>query len=335
MIPARLVRKQRWIITMLLLLIAVMLIIGAGWGDASLPYGRIWPTLMGEGSFKEQFILFSIRLPRMVICLLAGMALALSGAILQQLTRNDLADPGILGIHSGAGVAVTVLFLFIPLETGTHAFAIPLAAFVGALAVSGIIYGLAYERNRGLQPMKLVLIGIGCSLALSGAMIMMISTADRRDVDFIAQWLAGNLWGDDWPFILALLPWLVCLIPYAFWKSKPLDLLALGEATARSVGVSVERERFRLLIASVALAASAVSVAGSISFIGLMAPHMAKRLVGPRSRLHFPIAALIGGFLLLAAGTVGKQLTEPDGIPAGVMAALIGAPYFIYLLLKK
>jgi iron complex transport system permease protein len=335
MIPVRLLRKQRWIMAILFLLIIVMFVIGAGWGEASLPYRRILPTLLGEGTFKENFILYSIRLPRMVLCLLAGMALAMSGAILQSLTRNDLADPGILGINSGAGVAVTVMFIFVPLDAGSHAFAIPLAALIGALLVAGIIYGMAYDRSKGLHPVKLVLIGVGFSIALSGAMIVIISSVDYWQVDFIAKWLAGNLWGEDWPFILALLPWLVVLVPYALWKANRLDILTLGEATARSVGVSVERERILLMIAAVALAASAVSVTGGISFIGLMAPHIAKGLVGPRSRLHLPVAILIGGFLLLTAGTVGKNLTEPDGIPAGIMVALLGAPYFVYLLLRK
>lgn len=334
MIKPSLLRKQRWVVAILLLLIFLMLFIGSGMGEASLPYKRVFPVLFGDGTPKEQFILFDIRLPRMVICLLAGMALALSGAILQTVTRNDLADPGILGINSGAGVAVTVLFLFFPIDAGTFAYAVPLAAFAGALLIATLIYGLAYERNKGLSPVKLVLTGVGTSIALSGAMIVMISAVDYWRVDFIARWLAGNIWGADWPFVLAILPWLVILIPFVYWRAIRLDILSLGDATATSIGVSVERERIWLLVSAVALAASAVSVTGGISFIGLMAPHIAKGLVGPRSRLHIPVAILIGGLLLLVAGTVGKNLTSPDGIPAGVMVALIGAPYFIYLMMK-
>jgi iron complex transport system permease protein len=180
-----------------------------------------------------------------------------------------------------------------------------------------------------------VLIGVGFSMALSGAMIVLISSAERAKVDFIAKWIAGNIWGTDWPFIWALLPWLVVLLPFTLYKANRLNLLGLSEPVAIGVGVSIEKERIVLLITAVALAASAVSVTGGISFIGLMAPHMAKALVGPRNQLFIPVAILIGGWLLMFADTLGRNLMDSAGIPAGIMVALIGAPYFMYLLLKK
>lgn len=166
-------------------------------------------------------------------------------------------------------------------------------------------------------------------------MIVLISSADRTKVDFIAKWLAGNIWGTDWPFIWALIPWLALLIPFTLYKANRLNLLGLSEPVAIGVGVSIEKERIVLLLTAVALAASAVSVTGGISFIGLMAPHIAKALVGPRNQLFIPVAILIGGWLLFIADTVGHNTFDPDGIPAGIMVALIGAPYFMYLLLKK
>jgi iron complex transport system permease protein len=306
-----------------------------GLGPASLSYDRLIPTLVGQGSFKEEFVLFSVRLPRIIITLLAGMALALSGAILQGITRNDLADPGIIGINSGAGVAVTVFFLFFPIDSGTFVYMLPVVAFVGALLTAVLIYLFAYSKTEGMQPVRLVLIGVGFSMALSGAMIVLISSAERAKVDFIAKWLAGNIWGTDWPFIWALLPWLIVLLPFTLYKANRLNLLSLSEPVAIGVGVSIEKERIVLLITAVALAASAVSVTGGITFIGLMAPHMAKALVGPRNQLFIPIAILIGGWLLVFADTVGRNIMESAGIPAGIMVALIGAPYFVYLLLKK
>lgn len=330
-----LLRKQRIILFSLFALIIITLVIGLGLGYASLSYDRLIPTLLGQGTFKEEFVLFSVRLPRIIITLLAGMALALSGAILQGITRNDLADPGIIGINSGAGVAVTVFFLFFPIDSGSFVYMLPLVAFVGALLTAILIYLLAYSKTEGMQPVRLVLIGVGFSMALSGAMIVLISSAERAKVDFIAKWLAGNIWGTDWPFIWALLPWLVVLLPFTLYKANRLNLLSLSEPVAIGVGVSIEKERIVLLITAVALAASAVSVTGGITFIGLMAPHMAKALVGPRNQLFIPIAILIGGWLLVFADTVGRNIMESAGIPAGIMVALIGAPYFVYLLLKK
>lgn len=335
MIQASLLKKQRVLLCILLALITITTVISMGLGDAPLSYDRLIPTLLGHGTFKEEFVLFSIRLPRIIITLLAGMALSLSGAILQGITRNDLADPGIIGINSGAGVAIAIFFLFFPIEADSFVYMIPLVAFFGAILTACLIYVFSYNKNTGLQPVKLVLVGIGFSMALSGAMIVLISSSEREKVDFIAKWLAGTIWGTDWPFIWALLPWLVILIPITLYKANRLNFLGLSEPVAISVGVSIEKERIILLLTAVALAASAVSVTGGITFIGLMAPHIAKALVGPRNQLFIPLAILIGGWLLLFADTIGRNLIEPNGLPTGIIVALIGAPYFIYLLLRK
>ncbi|TYS69496.1 iron ABC transporter permease [Sutcliffiella horikoshii] len=334
MIHPSIVRKQRIIVGALALLILTTIVVGIGVGPASLSFDRLIPTILGQGSFKEEFVLFSIRLPRIVITILAGMALALSGAILQGITRNDLADPGIIGINAGAGVAISVFFLYVPINVGSFVYMLPAVAFFGALITAMLIYLFSYQRNGGLQPVRLVLVGVGFSMALSGMMIILISSAERVKVDFIAKWLAGNIWGTDWPFILALLPWLLVLVPFTLYKANRLNLLGMSEPVAIGVGVSIEKERVVLLLTAVALAASAVSVTGGIAFVGLMAPHIAKSLVGPRNQLFLPVAILIGGWLLLFADTVGRNLID-SGIPAGIMVALIGAPYFMYLLLKK
>ena len=335
MISQELIKKQRIVMLVLTILVVITAVISAGIGFSTLSFERLLPTLFGYGTFKEEFVLFSIRLPRIIITFLAGMALALSGVILQGITRNDLADPGIIGINSGAGVAIALFFLFSPIDPGSFVYMLPIVAFSGALLTAFLIYLLSYDRKVGLQPVRLVLVGIGFSMALSGLMILLISSAEREKVDFISKWLAGNIWGADWPFILALLPWLVILIPFTLYKANKLNLLGLSEPVAIGVGVAIEKERIILLLTAVALAASAVSVTGGIAFIGLMAPHIAKSLVGPRHQLFIPVALLIGGWLLLFADSVGRNVIEPNGIPAGVMVALIGAPYFMYLLMKK
>lgn len=334
MIHPSIIRKQRMIVGGLILLILTTIVVGIGIGPASLSFDRLLPTMLGQGSFKEEFVLFSIRFPRIVITILAGMALALSGAILQGITRNDLADPGIIGINAGAGVAISVFFLYVPINVGAFVYMLPAVAFFGALITALLIYLFSYQRNGGLQPVRLVLVGVGFSMALSGMMIILISSAERVKVDFIAKWLAGNIWGTDWPFILALVPWLLVLVPFTLYKANRLNLLGMSEPVAIGVGVSLEKERLVLLLTAVALAASAVSVTGGIAFVGLMAPHIAKSLVGPRNQLFLPVAILIGGWLLLFADTLGRNLSD-SGIPAGIMVALIGAPYFMYLLLRK
>ncbi|WP_188208287.1 FecCD family ABC transporter permease [Alkalibacillus aidingensis] len=335
MIPQHTIYKQVTLVIGLLAAILLTFIVGLGIGYSSIPYHRILPTMLGNGEFRESFVLFEVRLPRMLITLLAGMALALSGAILQSLTRNDLADPGIIGINSGAGVAIAIFFLFIPISPGNFTFVLPLVAFWGAVLTAAMIYLFSYKRGVGLQPIRLILTGVGFSMALSGAMVILISSAERQKVDFIAKWLAGNVWGTDWPFIIAILPWLLILIPLTFYLANRLNIIAFSEQVATGVGIRIERDRVILLLIAVGLAASAVSVTGGIGFVGLMAPHIAKALIGKRHQIFLPIAILIGGWLLLIADLVGRNLVEPDGIPAGVMVALIGAPYFLYLLFKK
>ncbi|MDX5476793.1 MAG: iron ABC transporter permease [Bacillaceae bacterium] len=335
MIHPHVLKKQKIIVCALIGLIIFTIIVSVGTGYSSLSYNRIISVILGQGTFKEEFILYSVRLPRIIVTLLAGMALALSGAILQGITRNDLADPGIIGINSGAGVGVALFYLFVPITDRSFVYLLPLVAFIAALLTASAIYLFSYSKKTGLQPVRLVLTGVGFSMALSGVIILLFSSVDPFKVDFIARWLAGNIWGADWPFILALLPWLIILIPYTLFKSNRLNILGLGEQVAIGVGISLERERILLLLAAVALAASAVSVTGGIAFIGLMAPHLAKALVGPRNQLFIPVAILIGGWLMILADTVGRNLIEPNGIPTGIMVALIGAPYFMYLLIKK
>ncbi|WP_121641214.1 iron ABC transporter permease [Virgibacillus sp. Bac330] len=335
MIPSQLIRKQRIIIFILLLLIIMTSIIAIGVGPSSVSIDRLIPTILGNGTFKEDFVFFSIRLPRLIIIVLAGMALALSGAILQALTRNDLADPGIIGINSGAGLAIAVFFLFMPIEVENFVYMLPVVAFIGAMATAILIYIFSHQRKTGLNPIHLVLVGVGFSMALSGLMVILTSGAKNEKVDFIANWLAGNIWGTDWPFILALLPWILILFPYTYIKSHQLNIFGMSEPVGIGLGMHVEKERIVLLMVAVALAAATVSVTGGIVFIGLMAPHIAKGLVGPRHQLFLPITILMGAWLLLVADTIGRNILQPEGIPTGIVVAIIGAPYFIYLLLRS
>ncbi|MGO1369519.1 MAG: FecCD family ABC transporter permease [Senegalia sp. (in: firmicutes)] len=328
-------KNHKVILLILLALMGVTILLNMGIGDFSLPYDRAIQTILGNGTSKEKFVLFELRLPRIFITILSGMALALSGAILQGITQNELADPGIIGINSGAGVAVAIFFLFVPIDGGNFSYLIPVVAFIGALFSSIIIYLLAYKKGYGTDPVRLIILGVGFSMALSGLMIVIISSAERSKVEFISKWLSGNVWGIDWVFILAIVPWLAFLIPFTLYKANKLNIINLGRDISIGLGMNLEKERIELLLSAVALSASAVSVTGNISFIGLMSPHIARALVGHRSQKFIPIAIITGGFLLLLADFIGQNLVKPNGLPAGIIVSLIGAPYFIYILMKK
>ncbi|MEQ6353844.1 iron ABC transporter permease [Lysinibacillus sp. M3] len=327
-------KQRRWLMVWTLLTIAIF-VMGISMGAASVSIDRIIPILLGDGSFKESFVLFSVRLPRLFVLAAAGMALALAGAVLQGVTRNDLADPGIIGINAGAGVGITLFYILVDGDLPHFAYVLPLVGFASALLTALLIYFFSYKRNVGVQPVQLILVGVGVASALAGVMMILVSSAERSDVQFIAQWLAGNVWGTDWPFFWALLPWLVLGIPFILYKANVLNVLAMTEPTAVGLGLNIERERLQLLVVSVALAAAAVSITGGIAFIGLMAPHIAKQLVGPRYQFFLPLTLLIGASLLMVADTIGRVVISSATVPAGIVVACIGAPYFLYLLRKN
>ena len=183
-------------------------------------------------------------------------------------------------------------------------------------------------------PLAIFWVGRSCSTTLSGAMIILISSAEREKVDFIAKWLTGSVWGVDWPFVWAILPWILILVPFVRIKSNQQNLLSMDEPVAIGVSLQMNRERL-LLLAAVALAAAATSVTRGIAFVGLMAPHLAKAVIGHRTQLYLPLCLLLGGWLLLVADTIGRNMVVPEGIPARVIVSMIGAPYFIYLLFKR
>ncbi|SHI14690.1 iron complex transport system permease protein [Sporobacter termitidis DSM 10068] len=292
-------------------------------------------TLFGGGTVKEELILFGFRLPRIVISMLIGAGLALSGCIIQGVTRNPLADPGLLGINAGAGLIVILFVLFFGAQSFLSVFTLPFLALLGAGAAALAIYALAYKRQSGIAPLRLILTGVAVQAGVSALTTVLVVKLDEMQFDFVASWQAGSIWGSNWRFVLALLPWLLVLVPYVLTKARALDVLSLGDDIACGLGASVERERRRLLIAAVALAASCVAVSGSISFVGLIAPHLARRLVGPRHRVLLPACALAGAVLVSVSDTVARVIIQPSELPTGIMVAIIGAPYFLYLLIKS
>lgn len=332
-------RKLAWRNTTIVLGCAVLLlisfVISMNTGYTKLSPQDTLRTLLGGGTDKENLILFSFRLPRIVISILIGAGLALSGCIIQGISKNALAEPGLLGINAGAGLMVILYVLFFGAQSFMSVFTLPFLALTGAGLVAIIIYGLTFKKGEGVAPMRLILTGIAVQAGIWALTTVLVVKLDDSQFDFVATWQAGSIWGSNWKFVMALLPWLLLLIPYILMKSRVLDVLNLGDDLAYSLGASVERERRRLLAAAVALAASCVAVSGSISFVGLIAPHLARRLVGPKHNILLPACALTGAVLVSAADTIARVIVQPSGIPTGIMVAIIGAPYFLYLLTKS
>jgi iron complex transport system permease protein len=327
-------RKAVLIMGILALLILIVFIISINTGHIRLTPAELLDTLLGNGTKKQNLILFQFRLPRIVIALLIGAGLAVSGCIMQAISRNALADPGILGINSGAGLVVMLFIAFYPATTAVPVLALPFLALVGASLTATIIYGLSYKRNKGILPTRLILTGVAISAGISSAMIVLTLRLSPEKYQFVATWLAGSIWGTTWKFVWTLLPWIVILLPYIFIKARVLDVLNLGENTAMGLGANVSREQIKFLAAAVGLAASCVSVSGGIGFVGLIGPHVARRLVGPRHQYLLPTSALVGSLLVIAADTIGRWILQPTEVPTGLVVAVLGAPFFLYLLAK-
>ena len=317
---------------LLVLLCAVLLSINCGYSQ--IPYVEVIQSLINPGSPYASVILLQIRLPRIVLAVLCGMGLAMSGCTLQAVTENPLADPGILGINAGAGFMIMLFLSFFPsLHTSTRFFQ-PIFALAGGLSAAGILYSFS-KRNGKIRPSYLLLGGIGVSAGFSSIMLIMASDMENSSYQLIARWLAGNIWGSSWYQVKTLVPYLLLLIPVLLTKADILDLLLLGEEVSVALGVQVERERRILLIIAVALAASCISVSGGISFIGLVAPHIAKKFAGVRHRVLMPASMLMGGLLLLLADTMGRSVFRSVEIPVGIVISVLAAPYFLYLLRRE
>lgn len=320
----------------LLLLILVMfslvaIVLNVYQGEYPIAIIAIIKTLLGidTGNPDHAFVIYTLRLPRTLVAFMVGVALALSGAIFQGLTRNALADPSIIGINAGASlVAVAVIVLF----PGAPVYTLPIAAFVGASFIAMLIYGLAW--NGGTSPTLLILLGIGLSAIASAFTSLMITFGSIYDVNQALVWLAGSLYGRTWQQFFSLLPWIIVGVPIALSLSRQINVLNLGDEVAKGLGSRVEWQRGLLVLVAVALAGSAVATAGTIAFVGLIAPHAGRQIIGANHQNLLPVTALLGGLLVTFADLVGRVLFAPIELPCGVITAAIGAPFFIYLLIR-
>ncbi|OAH57670.1 iron ABC transporter permease [Domibacillus aminovorans] len=335
--PAETKRRKRSITTLsvFLVLIVVAFIISVNTGHIRLTPIELIRTLFGAGTDKQELVLFDFRLPRIIISVLVGAALAVSGCVMQGLSRNALADPGILGINAGAGLVVMLYVALLPTQTVSSVLLLPVLAWLGAGLTAALIYVLSFKKGEGLLPTRLLLTGIAVAAGISAFTIVLTLRLSPEQYQFVATWMAGSIWGSNWKFVAALLPFIVILLPFVCYKARVLNILNLGDRMAVGLGTSVEKERLVLLAAAVGLAGSSVSVSGGIGFVGLIAPHLVRRLIGPQHQFLLPGSALAGALLVLVADTIGRWIIQPSEIPAGIVVAVIGAPYFLYLLARS
>ncbi|MDM5248073.1 iron ABC transporter permease [Lysinibacillus sp. G4S2] len=308
----------------------------ASFGESFINPLTVIQTLFGKGSEFDQLIIVDFRMPRIFLAAFAGMALAVAGAILQGIIKNPLASPDIIGISAGGGAAV-VGFLAI-FSDSNHSLTVsiewlPLAGFIGATFVGIIVYVFAWKD--GVTPTRLVLIGIGVSAFMQAITTMLMIIGPIYQASEANKWITGSVKSADWNQIQIVVPLILVLLLITFFITRQLNVQELGDDTATSLGQSVQKTRLFLLLLSSSLVASAIAFAGAIGFVGLMAPHIARRIVGPSFGVLIPTSAAIGALLVMVADIIGRTAFSPLEVPAGVFTAAIGAPYFIYLLFRN
>jgi iron complex transport system permease protein len=313
-------------------------------GAAGIPLGRIaaaFGWIDGDATIaaRDGLILYSIRFPRIVLASMVGALLAVGGSLMQGLFRNPLADPGLIGVSSGAGLAAAgTIVLGDRILAGTNVALpfeiLPIAAFAGALATTSLLYRIGTREGRtSIATLLLAGIALG-ALAMAGTGLLVFMADDRqlRDITF---WTLGSVAGATWPKVWAITPFFIALLVSLRLIGRGLDLLALGEAEAFHMGIAVERlKRFTIVLVAVA-AGAAVSVSGVIGFVGIIVPHLLRLLIGPGHRLLLPASALFGAVVMLIADTIARTIAAPAELPIGIVTAIIGAPFFLFLLLRQ
>lgn len=325
---------KRAIIICILAVLAFLL--SGSFGESFISPINVLKAIFGYGDDYTQLVINDFRLPRIIVAAFAGIALAVAGAVLQGMIKNPLASPDIIGISAGGGAAVVgFLAIFSDLN---HSLTVsiqwmPLAGFVGATLVGLVVYLLAWKD--GVTPSRLVLIGLGVSIFLQALTTLLMIIGPIHLAAEAQKWIIGSVRTAEWHEVQIMVPVIIILLIILAFLVRHLNVQDFGDETAKGLGQPVQKFRFTLIILCSSLVASAIAFTGAIGFVGLIAPHIARRLVGSAFGLLIPTSAAIGALLVIVADIIGRTAFNPLEVPAGVFTAAIGAPYFIYLLLKK
>jgi iron complex transport system permease protein len=323
------------------ILLVLGILVSASVGESPIPIGEVVRTLLGLGSPSSELILLTLRLPRVLAAVLVGAGLGLSGALLQAVARNPLASPDILGIQSGAAVAAVTVVILAGSAGGVSGLAaalgLPLAALVGAFS-AGLVLWLLALHGRRLDPMRLVIVGVGLNAAGGSVVSWLLTLGDVTQVGPAIAWLTGSLHAATWPRAVGVLLALLLCLPVLVVTARRLDALALGDDAAAGLGVAVDRTRMLMLVVAIVLAAAATSVAGVVAFLALAAPQLAQRAAG-LDRPPLAAGGLVAAALLVWADLFARQGLSWLGmgaveLPVGVLTAVLGAPYLLWVVAR-
>lgn len=331
-------KRFRLIILILSFFLLASMIVYLSWGSYKVGFLDIIKTLTGSGNKFQNATILQIRLPRMFVGIATAIALSTSGALLQTITKNELADPGIIGINAGAAVAAV---LFISLSTTNYhselgalsIYILPAMAIIGASISASLIYFLS-SRDR-IKPKRLLLIGLGINAGLNAFITFFTFKSGAGEYNRVLIWTSGSLWGSGWQYVKVIIPLVIIFFSLVLLNYKKLDVLNLSDEHAVSLGLNLNKERKKFLSYAVILAGSATAFSGNIGFLGLISPNIAKRLVGNYHKNFLIISAMISVVITLIADAISRNLFSPIEIPVGIVISIFGVPYFIYLMMKE
>ncbi|TCK93331.1 bacillibactin ABC transporter integral membrane protein [Natranaerovirga hydrolytica] len=336
-------KKDSWhrffvMLLMISVLIVVVFYISITNGTYDMSVSEVIRTLLGLDTSREfKLVVFEFRLPRIITALLVGLGLSIAGLVVQGITKNPLADPGIMGINSGAGLAIIIFMYFFQGSIKTTSIigslSMPFFGLVGGLASALLIYVFAWKGGR-LDSQRLILCGIAIGSGLGALSLFLSLKMSASDFEMASVWINGSIWNANWRSVYSIVPWFVVLLPIIIKKAYVLDLFQLEESSVKSLGISTEKEKAILLLACIGLISSCVSVSGNIGFVGLIAPHIAKRLVGIHHHKAVFVCGAVGMLMVLLSDYIGRTFFQPVELPVGIIVSLIGVPYFVYLLFK-
>ena len=323
-----LAKKRKTVLVVLPIVLAIIAIISLMIGQVSFSVGEVFSGIFNSEDSLARRIVWEIRFPRVLIGILVGMCLGAAGAILQGVMQNPLADPGVIGVTSGAGIMAVLVMVVFP----GYILLLPLAAFAGAFAAAMIVYALSWKG--GTSPTRIILVGVAINaICGAGTNALMILYSDR--VQSVLPWLAGGITGVGWVQFRMIIVYAIIALALSIYAIRHIRIMRLGDEMAKLLGHNVERSRLFLIILSTLLAGIAVSVAGLVGFVGLVVPHILRLIIGGDYRYLLPASAIGGGLLVVFADTIARSAFNPIEIPVGILLAFIGGPYFLYLIHRK
>ncbi len=330
-------KKNKLKILKLIVLITFLLfsfVLGCSLGKHMVSFKEVVETFFGGGTEQTRLIIFQIRMPRVILSILVGIGMGMSGVVMQNLLHNELASPGTLGVSAGSGLFVTV-YIALFKKSSLTAIMLPILAMTGGITAAILIFVLSVKRKSNFNTNRIIMTGIALSAGYGAIATFMMMLIDQNKLEFLQRWNSGELWGTEWRYIEIFSIWLLFFSIAIYSKAKKINIINLGYDTSKSLGINISREFIMLSLSAVALSSSSVAFGGNFFFLGLIGPHIARKVIGEDAKFLLPASSIISALIILFADILIRNLSLFSNIPTGIVISILSVPYFIYLLIKK